>query len=141
MKLCLFHFYVIELLRDDIPLFLTANIASQTSKRHLSAFNIWKFSRRFSRNLTPRAPSNTLTVVFLFYRRYHTFDVKTCFQQNRYVFDIIVTSWALFVFCVSWNFARDISTVFEEIKHLVVVHQTIFYQIIKINKTLLLKYC
>ena len=36
----------------------------------------------------------------LFYRRYHTFDVKT------------------FVFCVSLNFARDISTVFEEIKHL-----------------------
>jgi 4-hydroxybenzoate polyprenyltransferase len=29
-----------------------------------------------------------------------------------------VTSWALFVFCISWNFARDISTVFEEIKHL-----------------------
>ena len=24
----------------------------------------------------------------------------------------------LFVFCISWNFARDISTVFEEIKHL-----------------------
>jgi hypothetical protein len=71
----------------------------------------------------------------LFYRWHHTFDVKTCFQQNRYVFDVIVTSWALFVFCISWNFARDISTVFE------VVHQTIFYQIIKINKTqLLLKY-
>jgi 4-hydroxybenzoate polyprenyltransferase len=31
---------------------------------------------------------------------------------------IIVTSWALFVFCISWNFVRDISTVFEEIKHL-----------------------
>ena len=29
-----------------------------------------------------------------------------------------MTSWALFVFCISWNFARDISTVFEEIKHL-----------------------
>jgi hypothetical protein len=72
----------------------------------------------------------------LFYRRHHTFDVKTCFQQNRYVFDSIVTSWALFVFCISWNFPRDISTVFEEIKH-----QAIFYQIIKINKTqLLLKY-
>jgi hypothetical protein len=25
----------------------------------------------------------------LFYRRHHTFDVKTCFQQNRYVFDVI----------------------------------------------------
>jgi hypothetical protein len=23
-----------------------------------------------------------------------------------------------FVFCISWNFARDISTIFEEIKHL-----------------------
>jgi hypothetical protein len=46
------------------------------------------------------------------------FDVKTCFQQNRYVFDVIVTSWALFVFCISGNFARDIWTVFEEIKHL-----------------------
>ena len=78
----------------------------------------------------------------LFYRRHHTFDVKACFQQNRYVFDVIVTSWALFVFCISWNFARDISTVFEEIiSTSVVVHQTIFYQIIKINKTqLLLKY-
>jgi 4-hydroxybenzoate polyprenyltransferase len=29
-----------------------------------------------------------------------------------------VTSWALFFFCISWNFARDMSTVFEEIKHL-----------------------
>jgi hypothetical protein len=53
----------------------------------------------------------------LFYRRHQTFDVKTCFQQNRYVFEVIVTSWALFVFCISWNFARDIWTVFEEIKH------------------------
>jgi hypothetical protein len=52
------------------------------------------------------------------FNRHHTFDVKACFQQNRYVFDVIVTSWALFVFCISWNFARDIYTVFEEIKHL-----------------------
>jgi hypothetical protein len=58
----------------------------------------------------------------LYYRRDHTFDVKTCFQQNRYVFDVIVTSWALFVFCISWNFARDISTVFEEIKHLRIIN-------------------
>jgi hypothetical protein len=49
--------------------------------------------------------------------RDHTFDVKTCFQQNRYVFDVFVTSWALFVFCISWNFARDIWTVFEKLKH------------------------
>ena len=54
----------------------------------------------------------------LYYRRDHTFDVKTCFQQNRYVFNVIVTSWALFVFCISWNSARDIWTVFKEIKHL-----------------------
>ena len=54
----------------------------------------------------------------MYYRRDHTFDVKTCFQQTRYVFDVIVTSWALFVFCISWNFSRDIWTVFEEIKHL-----------------------
>jgi hypothetical protein len=76
----------------------------------------------------------------LFYRRHHTFDVKTCFQQNRYLFDIIVTSWALLVFCISWNFARDIWTVFEEIKHQSCTRK-IFYQIIKINNTqILLKY-
>jgi hypothetical protein len=72
----------------------------------------------------------------LFYRRHQTFDVKTCFQQNWYVCDVIVTSWALFVFCISWNFARDISTVFEEIKHLRT--RKIFYQIIKMNKTQIL---
>ena len=77
----------------------------------------------------------------LYYRRHHTFDVKTCFQQNRYVFDVIVTSWALFVFCISWNFARDIWTVFEEIKHLRSRAPDNIYKIIKINKTqLLLKY-
>jgi hypothetical protein len=54
----------------------------------------------------------------MYYRRDHTFDVKTCFQQNPHVFDVIVTSWTLFVFCISWNFTRDIWTVFEEIKHL-----------------------
>ena len=76
----------------------------------------------------------------LYYRRHHIFDVKACFQQNRYVFDVIVTSWALFVFCISWNFARDIWTVFEEIKHQSCTRK-IFYQIIKINKTqILLKY-
>ena len=77
----------------------------------------------------------------LFYRRHQTFDVKTCFQQNQYVFDVIVKSWALFVFCISWNFARDISTVFEEIKHLRSRAPVNIYQIIKINKTqILLKY-
>ena len=73
----------------------------------------------------------------LYYRRHLSFDVKTCFQQNRYVFDVIVTSWALFVFCISWNFARDIWTVFEEIKHQSCTRK-IFYQIIKINKTQIL---
>jgi hypothetical protein len=45
-------------------------------------------------------------------------DMLDCAQKIRYVFDVIVTSWALFGFWISWNFARDISTVFEEIKHL-----------------------
>ena len=54
--------------------------------------------------------------------------------------DTYLTSWALFVFCISWNFARDIWTVFEEIKHQSCTRK-IFYQIIKINKTqILLKY-
>jgi hypothetical protein len=53
----------------------------------------------------------------LFYRRHHTFDVKTCFQQNWYVFDVIVMSWTSFIYCISLNFV-DISMVFEEIKHL-----------------------
>ena len=75
----------------------------------------------------------------LLYRRHHTFDVKTCFQQNRYVFDVIVTSSALLVFCISWNFTHDISTVFEEIKHLRSrAPENIFYQIIKIDKTQIL---
>ena len=52
-----------------------------------------------------------------------------------------MTSCALFVFCISWNFARDISTVFEEIKHLRSRAPDNIYKIIKINKTqLLLKY-
>jgi hypothetical protein len=40
--------------------------------------------------------------------------------SNNYfsAFDVIVTSWTLFVFCISWNLASDISTVFEDIKHL-----------------------
>ena len=76
----------------------------------------------------------------LYYRRDHTFDVKTCFHQNRCVCDVIVTSW-VFVFCILWNFARDIWTVFEEIKHLRSRAPEKFYQIIKINKTqILLKY-
>ena len=27
----------------------------------------------------------------MYYRRDHTVDVKTCFQQTRYVFDVIVS--------------------------------------------------
>ena len=47
----LFLSYIcIWLLRADIPSFFTAKIASQISKRHLSAWNIWTFFRRFSRN-------------------------------------------------------------------------------------------
>jgi hypothetical protein len=50
MKWCLFYFYLTlyhytsYILR--IPSFFTAKIASQISKRHLSAWNIWTFSRR-----------------------------------------------------------------------------------------------
>ena len=77
----------------------------------------------------------------LFYRRHHTFDVKTCFQQNRYVFDVVVTSWALFVFCISWILPAICWRFSKKLSTSVVVHQKIFYQIIKINKTqILLKY-
>ena len=77
----------------------------------------------------------------LFYRLEHTFDVKTCFQQNRYVFDVIVTSWASIIYYISLNFA-NISTLFDEIKHLRSrAPNTILYHIIRINKTQLrLKY-
>jgi 4-hydroxybenzoate polyprenyltransferase len=59
----------------------------------------------------------------MYYRRDHTFDVKTCLEQNRYVFDVIVT---LFVSSISWSFARDISTVFEDIKHDAGLHAVSF---------------
>jgi hypothetical protein len=58
MKWCLFYFYVILLLRADIPSFFATNTASQTPKRHLSACNI----------LTPRAPTkyvNNSCVLFI----------------------------------------------------------------------------
>ena len=57
MKWCLFYLCNIT---------VTAKIASQTSKRHLSAYNICTFSSGFSRNLTPRAPKKYLTVFYLF---------------------------------------------------------------------------
>jgi hypothetical protein len=74
----------------------------------------------FSRNLTPRAP-----------KKYY-----------RYVFDVIVTSpGALFQYLFS-VFRGILPAIFRRFsKKLitsVVVHQTIFYQIIKINKTQLL---
>ena len=59
MKWCLFYFYVTFVYNCYVPTyhrFFTAKIASQISKRHLSAWNILTFSRRFSRNLTPREP-------------------------------------------------------------------------------------
>jgi hypothetical protein len=40
-----------------LHLLLRADIIS---KRHLSAWNIWAFSRRFSRNLTPRETKKIL---------------------------------------------------------------------------------
>ena len=63
-----FIFILHLLLRADIPSFFTAEITSQISKRHLSAWNIWTFSRRFSRNLTPRSPKkyfNSICVLFI----------------------------------------------------------------------------
>jgi hypothetical protein len=77
----------------------------------------------------------------LFYWRHYTFDVKTCFPQNRYVFDVIVTSWASFIYYISLNFV-NISTLFEEIKHLRSrAPNKILLHIIRINKTqILLKY-
>ena len=42
--------------------------------------------------------------------------LRIYFDVFYFIDDIIL--FMLFVFCISWNFARDISTVFEEIKHL-----------------------
>jgi hypothetical protein len=37
-----------------------------------------------------------ITIVCVLYcRRHHIFDVKTCFQQNRYALYVIVTSWVI----------------------------------------------
>ena len=63
MKRCLFYFYLTFVYNCYVPTyhrFFTAKIASQISKRHLSAWNIWTFSRRFSRNLTPRETKKIL---------------------------------------------------------------------------------
>jgi hypothetical protein len=47
----------------------------------------------------------------LFYRRHHTFDVKTCFQQNRYVFDVIMARRTACTEFFSWF--QWIQTVFK----------------------------
>jgi hypothetical protein len=89
--------------------------AFQTSKLHLSACNcnIWTFSVVFFKNFNTSAVVhqkhfNSICVLLIL--------IIFCFQQNRYVFNVIVTSWTWFVYCISWNFDY-ISTVFEEIKH------------------------
>ena len=77
----------------------------------------------------------------LFYRRHHTFDVKSCFQQNPTYLRSL------------WRHERYLFSVFrgilpaifprisKKLSPSVVVHQKIFYQIIKINKIqILLKY-
>jgi hypothetical protein len=88
--------------------------------------------RRFSKKI-----SNACTEFFSWLQCTQTvFKINTIIYRNisyllmNYVFNVIVTSWALFVFCISWNFARDISTVFEKNKHLRT--RKICYQIIKI---------
>jgi hypothetical protein len=96
--------YFDGLLRADIPSFFTANIASQTSKRHVSACNIWTFSRRFSKNLTLRAPKKYLYLTSLWRHELYLFSVF------RWIFPAIF----------QW-FSKKLSTS-------VVVHQTIFYQ-------------
>ena len=53
------HLYITVTCLHTI-VFVTAKIASQISKRHLSASNIWTFFRRFSRNLTPRETKKIL---------------------------------------------------------------------------------
>jgi hypothetical protein len=59
--------------------FFTAKIASQISKRHLSAWNIWTFSRRFSRNLTPReTKNNSICVLFILIIWQDIFLVHDC---------------------------------------------------------------
>ena len=77
----------------------------------------------------------------LFYRRHHTFDVKlvsnkidtyltSLWRHERYLFSV----FRGILPAIFRRFSKKLSTS-------VVVHQTIFYQIIKINKTqLLLKY-
>jgi hypothetical protein len=77
----------------------------------------------------------------LFYRRHHTFDVKTCFQQNRHVFDVIVTLWALFFFVFRGILPAIFRRFLKKLSTSASCTRNIFYQIIKINKTqILLKY-
>jgi hypothetical protein len=78
--------------------------------------------------------------MYIEYVIYSPFFLMLKLASNK--IDTYLTSRALFVFRISWNFARDISTVFEEIKHLRSrAPDKYVYQIIRINKTqILLKY-
>ena len=57
-----FIFYLTFVYNCYVPTYhrFLRQIASQISKRHLSAWNIWIFPRRFSRNLTPRETKKIL---------------------------------------------------------------------------------
>ena len=72
-----------------------------------------------------------------FYRQHYTFDVKTCFQQNRYVFDVIVTSWTSCIYYMSMNFA-DISTLLKKLITSAVMHQKYYSRLLELIKH---KYC
>jgi hypothetical protein len=113
-----------------IPSFFTATITSQTSKRHLSACNIWTFSRRFSRNLTPRAPKKYFNSSCVLFILIICFDVKlvsnkidtylkSLWRHERYLFSV----FRGILPAIFRRFSKKLSTS-------VVVHQTIFYQII-----------
>jgi hypothetical protein len=63
------EFKYIDIFNSQLQSFqITTKIASQISKRHLSAWNIWTCFRRFSRKLTPRVPKkyfNSICVLFI----------------------------------------------------------------------------
>jgi hypothetical protein len=60
----LFLYYITVTCRHTIVFY--GNYCFSNIKMSSSACNIWTFSRRFSRTLTPRAPKNTLTVVVFY---------------------------------------------------------------------------
>jgi hypothetical protein len=105
--------------------FLTATIPSQTSKRHLSACNIWTCSRRFSRNLTPRAPKkyfNSSCVLFILIilvsNKIDTY-LTSLWRHARYLFSVFRGILPL----IFRRFSKKLSTS-------VVVHQTIFTRLL-----------